>query len=49
MQKAGQIWAHIVSNLRIRRELNRVMCCKNFVYVRFKIAYKFVFRKRYGL
>jgi hypothetical protein len=49
MQKVSEIWSHIVANLRIRRELNRVMCCKNFVFVKFKIAYKLVYRKRYGL
>ena len=47
-QKAGQIFAKIVENLFIRRELNRIMEKTYWTALRFKSSYKFRYRRQYG-
>lgn len=49
LQKAGEIYAKVRENLLIRREMNRIMVNTYFVAIRFKTAYKFRYRKQYGL
>lgn len=48
MQKAGQIYAKVVENLRARREFNRVKYLRYFTAIRFKTAITMYHRKRYG-
>ena len=49
LQKAGEIYAKVRENLLIRREMNRIMVNTLFVAFRFKTAYRYRYRKQYGL
>jgi len=49
LQKSNQVFSKVVQNLFIRREFNRIKEKRNFVHIRFLVAYKFQFRKQWGL